>query len=210
MDDMTESLKGMICDLVDHLMPELTPYESSLYLLLFRMSFLQNDSSQVRVGKKRVGRQLGKSARNATNISFQQVTEVLKSLEGKGCISVGDTDREGTLYTIVRPRQVPLVKERLASSIASDGEADYFTDPGKRLELFERDNWECQYCGEKTTKDNATLDHYVPQSKGGSHSKENLRTCCLVCNSIKSGKSYEEAAPFMLEAIRERRGRLQE
>jgi len=210
MDDIAENLKGMICDFADHLMPELTPYESSLYFLLFRMSFLQNGSSRVRIGKKRVAGQLGTSSRSAAKISFRQVTEVLKGLEGKGCISVGDTDREGTLYTIVTPREIPLVKERLASSNASDGEADYFTDPGKRLELFERDNWECRYCGEKTTRDNATLDHYVPQSKGGSHSKENLRTCCLLCNSIKSGKSYEEAAPFLLEAMRERKRRMQE
>jgi hypothetical protein len=48
-DNMTEDLKEMICDFVDHLMPELTPYESALYFLFFRMSFLQNDSPEVRI-----------------------------------------------------------------------------------------------------------------------------------------------------------------
>jgi HNH endonuclease len=205
---MTEDLKEMICDFVDHLMPELTPYESSLYFLFFRMSFLQNGSPEVRIGKKRVTKQLGTSSRAAAKISFYQVTEVLKGLEGKGCITVGDTNREGTLYMIIRPREVPLVKEKLASAISSHGETDYFKDPDKRLELFERDNWICQYCGERTTKDNVTLDHYVPQSKSGGHSKENLRTCCLACNSIKSGKSFEEAAPLILKSIQERKQRL--
>lgn len=86
-------------------------------------------------------------------------------------------------------------------------EDDFFTNAEKRKLLFERDSWVCQYCGEKVTKDNATLDHYIPQSKGGKHTKENLRTCCLLCNGIKSGKSFEEAAPHVLKNIQERRER---
>ena len=77
----------------------------------------------------------------------------------------------------------------------------------KRKELFERDKWICHYCGEKVTEENATLDHLTPQCKGGKHTKSNLKTSCLVCNSIKSGKTYEEAAPFLLKSIQERRTR---
>ena len=115
--------------------------------------------------------------------------------------------REGTLYTILLPRDVPLVRERLAAITPPDDTEDYFTDPQKRLVLFERDKWVCQYCGEKVTKDNATLDHYIPQSQGGTHAMANLRTACLVCNGVKSGKSFEEAAPFILRSIQERRER---
>jgi len=61
-----------------------------------------------------------------------------------------------------------------------------------------------QYCGEKVTPENATLDHFIPQSKGGKHSKDNLKTCCLICNGIKAGKTSEEAAPFLLKSIQER------
>jgi hypothetical protein len=160
------------------------------------------------VGKKRVAAQLGKSSRAAAGISFCQVTEVLKGLEEKGCVAIGDTTREGTLYTVIAPREIPFVKEKMAVPVPADD--DYFTDPDKRLTLFERDKWTCQYCGETVASDNATLDHYVPQSKGGNHSKENLRTCCLVCNSIESGKSFEEAAPLILKSMQERRQRRNE
>ncbi|MGH7236937.1 MAG: HNH endonuclease [Candidatus Saccharimonadales bacterium] len=64
------------------------------------------------------------------------------------------------------------------------------------------------YCGEKVTAENATLDHLVPQYKGGKHTKENLKTSCLMCNSIKSGKTYEEAAPLLLKSIQERRANI--
>lgn len=202
---MTEDAKNIICDFVDLVMPSLTPYESSLYVLLLRLSFFGNNSFQVRVGKRRVAEQLGKSSRAAATISFYQVTEVFKGLEEKGCIAIGDTTREGTLYTVFAPREIPFVKEKIAVPAPADD--DYFTEPNKRRSLFERDKWTCQYCGEIVSSDNATLDHYIPQSKGGNHSKENLRTCCLVCNSIKSGKSFEEAAPLILKSMQERRQR---
>ena len=82
------------------------------------------------------------------------------------------------------PHEIPLVAEKIASLAPQDLEEDYFTDPEKRQVIFERDKWICQYCGEKVTPANVTLDHYVPQNKGGKNNKENLRTCCLVCNGI--------------------------
>jgi len=36
----------------------------------------------------------------------------------------------------------------------------------------------------------------IPQSKGGKNTKDNLGTLCLVRNGTKSGKAFEEAAPF--------------
>ncbi|MBY0246097.1 MAG: HNH endonuclease [Nitrospiraceae bacterium] len=77
----------------------------------------------------------------------------------------------------------------------------------KRKEIYERDQWICQYCGDRVTPENATLDHFVPQCKSGTNKKENLRTACLLCNSVKSGKSYEEAAVYLLKSIQTRRGR---
>jgi Fe2+ or Zn2+ uptake regulation protein len=203
---MTDNVKQVLCDIVDLLMPELTPYETSLYLLLYRLSYLENGDANVRIGKRTVAERL-KSSRAGAKISFAQVTDVLRILEEKGCVMVGDTNREGTLYTVVQPRDIPFVKEKLATTIPSEDD-DYFNNAAKRAELFERDKWICQYCGEKVTKENATLDHYIPQSKQGGHSKDNLRTSCLLCNSIKSGKTYEEAAPLLLKSIQERRQRV--
>ncbi len=203
---MPDNTKQLIHDFVDYLMPALTPYESSLYIFLLRLSVLQDGAEQVRIGKRTIAERFGTGARGA-DISFDQVTKVLKNLESKGCIVIGDTVRDGTIYTVVQPHDIPLVKEKIAAAAPFDKEEDFFTDPDKRILIFERDNWICQYCGDKVTKENVTIDHYIPQSKGGNHSKTNLRTCCFVCNSIKSGKSLEEAAPFILKSIQERKQR---
>jgi hypothetical protein len=203
---MSEKIKDLIPDFVDYLMPELTPYETSLYLFLLRHSILRDGSQQIRIGKRTMAQGYGTGSRGLKT-NYAHITKVIKGLEQKGCVAIGDTTREGTLYTILLPRNVPIVKERIASLVPPPEEEDYFSDPQKRLAVFERDDWTCQYCGEKVTKENATLDHYIPQSRGGTHTKVNLRTCCLICNGIKSGKSFEEAAPFILKSVQERRQR---
>lgn len=65
-----------------------------------------------------------------------------------------------------------------------------------RREVFERDGWQCQYCG-KVTRD-LTLDHVVPRHRGGEHSWENLVSACRACNHRKAGRTPEEARMRLL------------
>ena len=203
---MEENIKIIIEQFVDYLSPELTPYEASVYLYLLRNSFLKNGTTEVRIGKRTIAAGHGKSSRGEKT-AYAHASEILKRLEEKGCIKIGDTNREGTLYSINLPRNIPFVAEKIASLLPQDTEEDYFNDPEKRREIFERDKWICQYCGEKITQENATIDHFIPQSKGGKHNKGNLKLCCFICNSIKSGKTYEEAAQFLLKSIQERKAK---
>lgn len=51
--------------------------------------------------------------------------------------------------------------------------------------LFLRDLYTCQYCNKQLTRDTVTLDHVVPQCKGGRTTWENIVTACGPCNSRK-------------------------
>lgn len=44
----------------------------------------------------------------------------------------------------------------------------------------------CLYCFKPLTKDEATIEHIVPKSKGGSNKKHNTAICCRSCNELKS------------------------
>lgn len=59
-----------------------------------------------------------------------------------------------------------------------------------RQNIFKRDGYQCVYCG---SKNNLTLDHVVPRSKGGKTSWTNLVTACQDCNSKKGDLTVEEA-----------------
>jgi len=71
----------------------------------------------------------------------------------------------------------------------------YVNVPYKTVELsrsnvFKRDGHECQYCG---SKNDLTLDHVFPRSKGGSSNWKNLVTACKACNAKKGHYSPAEA-----------------
>ena len=104
-------------------MPELTPTESSLYLYLLRNSLLKDGSCQVRIGKRTMADGYGTGSRGAKT-NYGHITEVIKRLEDHGCLSIGDTTREGTLYTVILPRDVPMVREKIASLDPHDEQED--------------------------------------------------------------------------------------
>lgn len=69
--------------------------------------------------------------------------------------------------------------------------------PNKR-NVFLRDNYTCQYCGcEKP--DFLTLDHVMPQSRGGRNTWENLVCACRDCNFKKGNRTPEEAMMPLLK-----------
>ncbi|KAL9436456.1 hypothetical protein AB3S75_022500 [Citrus x aurantiifolia] len=59
-----------------------------------------------------------------------------------------------------------------------------------RKNLMYRDNFTCQYC---SSRENLTIDHVVPASRGGEWKWENLVAACFKCNSRKGKKTLEEA-----------------
>jgi hypothetical protein len=65
----------------------------------------------------------------------------------------------------------------------------------KDKDIFERDNWRCQVCGEKVNcKRQAphskapTIDHIVPLSKGGADAPDNVQCAHFECNCKKNNK----------------------
>lgn len=57
-----------------------------------------------------------------------------------------------------------------------------------RFNLFLRDHWRCQYCGDKFRTQALTFDHVVPRAKGGGTSWENIVAACQPCNTQKGSK----------------------
>lgn len=199
MDD--DGAPGVMPTLVDAVLPLLKPYEFSLYMLLLRATEFRG--GEVRIGKRTISARLGKGTRSSQG-NYWHITDKLNALAEAGFIAIGDTTREGTQYRVLLPEAVPAVREVIATSEPPAKEPDYFNDPTLRVELMERDKWACRYCGEVVTATTATLDHIVPQSLDGPNTPENLATACLTCNAIKSGRTYEEAAPDILAAVRRR------
>lgn len=57
-----------------------------------------------------------------------------------------------------------------------------------RFEIFKRDGFTCQYCGEHPPSIVLEVDHIIPVSKKGTDDFDNLITSCFDCNRGKSNK----------------------
>ena len=65
-----------------------------------------------------------------------------------------------------------------------------------KSEVFRRDHYTCQYCGEKAQE--LTIDHIIPRSKDGPHTWNNLITACPSCNIKKGDRTAKEANMMLL------------
>lgn len=62
-----------------------------------------------------------------------------------------------------------------------------------RANVFGRDKYTCQYCGDQPGTQDLTYDHVLPRSKGGKTEWGNIVTCCIECNKKKADRTPEQA-----------------
>lgn len=61
-----------------------------------------------------------------------------------------------------------------------------------RYNVFYRDNFTCQYCGNQGDFNELTFDHVLPRCHGGKTEWTNIVTACHPCNSKKANKLPNE------------------
>jgi 5-methylcytosine-specific restriction endonuclease McrA len=71
-----------------------------------------------------------------------------------------------------------------------------------RENVYIRDNFTCQYCGNKFTTKTLTLDHVMPASRAGKKDWYNVVSACRSCNQKKANKTPHEARMPLLKEPR--------
>ena len=64
--------------------------------------------------------------------------------------------------------------------------------------IFKRDKYTCGYTGRKLQKHELSVDHILPQSRGGKNTWENLITCEKKTNTYKDNRTPEECGLKLL------------
>ena len=95
--------------------------------------------------------------------------EIVVGPYGRSCY----TDATVEILQIVNRQRFPRFYERAP------------IPPSVRQAVYDRDGWRCLHCG---ARDQLSLDHMIPWSKGGGDEPENLQTLCRPCNSRKGAK----------------------
>ena len=61
-----------------------------------------------------------------------------------------------------------------------------------RFEVFKRDSFTCQYCGQKAPDVILNIDHILPVKEGGTNELLNLITSCFPCNNGKRARKLDD------------------
>lgn len=72
-----------------------------------------------------------------------------------------------------------------------------------RFNVFLRDRFGCQYCGDRLPTQDLTFDHVVPRSRGGRTSWENVVTACGGCNLRKGNRMPRDIGMIPLTVPRQ-------
>ncbi len=62
-----------------------------------------------------------------------------------------------------------------------------------RRNVFKRDRFTCQYCGQQPGGEELTIDHVIPRAQGGTSAWENCVLACIDCNARKADRTPDEA-----------------
>ena len=108
----------------------------------------------------------------------------------KNTVTVEELDGERVLRSAHAEFPVPsVIRRREYINVRRRREAA----GAKRMRIYMRDKFRCQYCGEKRGANELTLDHILPRSRGGDNSPVNIVTACVGCNQRKGSRTPDEA-----------------
>lgn len=106
-------------------------------------------------------------------------------------VSTHDREARSVSFTFRLPsvvRLLRLVRARRAPVVV----------PFTRANIYARDEYRCQYCGEQFAAVDLTFDHVVPVAAGGTKGWENIVTACQPCNRRKGPRTPAEAGMKLL------------
>jgi 5-methylcytosine-specific restriction endonuclease McrA len=61
-----------------------------------------------------------------------------------------------------------------------------------RIEVYNKFNQCCAYCGNYIEYDDMKIDHFLPQKSGGTDDISNLMPCCEICNHYKDSHNIHK------------------
>ena len=103
-----------------------------------------------------------------------------------------DFPADAVIRTVSFSIAVPMIMRMVACSRLPQRRV-----PLTRKNVLIRDNYRCQYCGERFHPSRLSLDHVVPLSKGGGQAWTNVVCACVECNGKKGERSLTDAGMML-------------
>jgi 5-methylcytosine-specific restriction endonuclease McrA len=157
---------------------------------------------------------LDRTGRPFRIITVRDAIEIMMREDDEGNVPVLAIDGVAAkLNTVDDVYEVPSV---LMLSVYHD--APQQSVPFTRRNVFRRDKWQCVYCGRRVgdldddgrplRHSDFTIEHIIPQSRGGKTNWGNVACCCRYCNNRKGNRMPHEAGMSLRFEPKKPRGRV--
>lgn len=110
-----------------------------------------------------------------------------------GKAEVVEYSRDRTIKGVTREYPMPAVV-RVLRRFRRDRQVIRFS----RLNIYARDAFTCQYCGQLLPSEDLTFDHVTPRAAGGRTTWENIVAACVPCNAAKANRTPSQARMRLL------------
>lgn len=122
------------------------------------------------------------------SISWQ--TAISRVVDSRAYILEGDETKRIRSMDLDFPTPISIVQHSFEyiPETRRDRKAEARRKDVRSREVRERDGYSCAYCGDYAE----TVDHIIPQHKGGPNTWMNLVAACTLCNSQKDNLSLAE------------------
>lgn len=148
----------------------------------------KNDEAYLTKGRTRVAKYRQRHKDDKVYLENRRATGIRYGRSGKGL----EKSRErGKKY---RQRHPGLEASRVAlrKAIIRGAKSERFT----KQEIYERDGGRCHLCGKKCDPRKWHLDHLIPLSLGGEHTRKNVAVSCPRCNDSKGNSGHSQLRLF--------------
>lgn len=121
----------------------------------------------------------------------------------KNAVTALMMNRVNLVETYERVVHSPSIAIRVPSVVALKRYVSFNGRPAfTRFNIYLRDNFKCQYCGDPFPTGELTFDHVMPRSRGGLTEWSNVVAACAPCNLHKANRTPAEAKmPLIHEAL---------
>jgi len=148
--------------------------------------------------------------RQAFMLLFRRVAEVISVVDGRweqfdltSWIEIADLQRryESGDHEWIRTASREVAVPRIIRLQLCNRQPDHHVRLNRR-NLYARDGNCCQYCGRRFPISELSIDHVMPQSRGGENTWSNLVCACVRCNARKGNRTPREAGMALVKKPR--------
>jgi 5-methylcytosine-specific restriction endonuclease McrA len=141
-------------------------------------------------------------ARRALTLLYQDLARaVTESYETLNFESWRDLSRYAREHEVIHTPRYPLMVPQVIKLVLYNHFPPLHVKFSRR-NIYLRDRNRCQYCGARPPREEMTIDHVVPRSRGGKTVWENVVLACSRCNTRKGDELLGECGLTLIRKPR--------